>query len=154
MENIISKFGAFEYASQRVPLDVKRFDEQMRQLVPNWSPVGANKIKHSEEANTVVPDESIQRVLNTRITRAASVKINPVRQTEPKMPMKSKTIGKSPKPLPLSVKVPKKVSSAPVKVSKPHKKIEAAFIYEERTIGMISDESNEKDPLQIITDND
>lgn len=63
-------------------------------------------------------------------------------------------IGKSPKPLPSSsVTVPKKVSSAPVTGPKPFKKIETASFYENQeeneTYLLISDESNDEDPLQL-----
>lgn len=141
MENIILKFGSFDYASQRVPLDVKRFDEHLCQSVPNWSTNGATEFKHPEESKTVTPDPPIQRVRTIKTKkRPARMENNSVRRT-----MITKTVGMSPEPLPSSIKV----SSASEKVPKLYENIEAAFTYNEEILELSSENSDDGDPLRL-----
>lgn len=140
MENIRLKFGSFSYASQRVPLDVKRFDEQLCQSVPNWSTNGGNEFKHPEKAKTWAPDAPIQRVRTIQTKRSPRMETNPPRRT-----MISKTVGMSPEPLPSSGKV----SSASKKVPKLCENIETAFTYNEEILELSSENSDDGDPLRL-----
>lgn len=125
VQNIILKFGSFKYASQRVPLDVERFDAQLRQLVPNWSADDTNKFKNSKRANKLasVPTET-----------------NSVRKTETKV---------TPELSVSSAAKPKTVFSAHVKAYQKDNNNEAATTSEEEWIEVISDESTEEDEDSI-----